>query len=154
MATPVGAHDGNIAAGNALGAERRRVDHSVLPRAIFTDPQVGVVGLTDAQANERGFTCTCNTIPLSVVPRAGAIRDERGIIKVVLEQGSAKVLGVSMVGRDASEVIHEVAMGMRFGATSHDFIDMVHVYPTMAEAVKLGALSFYKDVSQMSCCAE
>jgi len=154
MATPVGAHDGNIAAGNALGAERRRVDHSVLPRAIFTDPQVGVVGLTDAQANERGLACTCNTIPLSVVPRAGAIRDERGIIKVVLEQGSAKVLGVSMVGRDASEVIHEVAMGMRFGATSHDFIDMVHVYPTMAEAVKLGALSFYKDVSKVSCCAE
>ena len=154
MATPVGAHDGNIAAGNALGAAPRTVDHAVLPRAIFTDPQVGVVGLTDAEANERGFTCTCNTIPLSVVPRAGAIRDERGIIKVVLEQGSAKVLGVSMVGRDASEVIHEVAMGMRFGATAHDFIDMVHVYPTMAEAVKLGALSFYKDVSKMSCCAE
>lgn len=154
MATPVGAHDGNIAAGNALGAERRSVDHAVLPRAIFTDPQVGVVGLTDAEANARGFSCRCNTIPLSVVPRAGAIRDERGIIKVVLEEHSATVLGVSMVGRDASEVIHEVAMGMRFGATANDFIDLVHVYPTMAEAVKLGALSFYKDVSKISCCAE
>ena len=154
MATPVGAHDGNIAAGNALGAEPRRADHRVIPRTIFTDPQVAVVGLTDAEANGRGYVCTCNTIPMSVVPRTGAIRDERGIIKMVLERDSGKVLGVSMVGRDAGEVIHEAAMGMRFGATVRDFIDMVHVYPTMAEALKIVALSFFKDVEKMSCCAE
>ncbi|MEX2047908.1 MAG: mercury(II) reductase [Chloroflexota bacterium] len=154
LATPVGAHDGNIAAGNALGAEVRTVDHAVIPRTIFTDPQVAVVGLTDAEANARGYTCMCNTIPLHLVPRAGAVRDERGIIKMVRERGSDRVLGVSMVGRDAGEVIHEAAMGMRFGATVHDFIDMVHVYPTMAEALKIVALSFFKDVSKMSCCAE
>ena len=154
MATPVGAHDGNIAAGNALGAEPRRVDHRVIPRTIFTDPQVAVVGLTDAEANARGYECSCNTVPISVVPRSGAVRDERGIIKMVLERESGKVLGVSMVGRDAGEVIHEAAMGMRFGATVHDFIDMVHVYPTMAEALKIVALSFFKDVEKMSCCAE
>jgi len=154
LATPVGAHDGNIAAGNALGAEVRRVDHAVIPRTIFTDPQVAVVGLTDAEANARGHSCMCNTIPLHLVPRAGAVRDERGIIKMVRERGSDRVLGVSMVGRDAGEVIHEAAMAMRFGATVHDFIDMVHVYPTMAEALKIVALSFFKDVSKMSCCAE
>jgi len=154
MATPVGAHDGNIAAGNALGGERRTVDHAVLPRTIFTDPQVGVVGLTDEEANARGFVCRCSTVPIHLVPRAGAVRDERGIIKMVLERDSGKVLGVSMVGRDAGEVIHEAAMGLRFGATVHDFIDLVHVYPTMAEALKIVALSFFKDVSKMSCCAE
>lgn len=154
LATPVGAHDGNIAAGNALGAEVRTVDHAVIPRTIFTDPQVAVVGLTDEEANARGHSCMCNTIPLHLVPRAGAVRDERGIIKMVRERGSDRVLGVSMVGRDAGEVIHEAAMGMRFGATVHDFIDMVHVYPTMAEALKIVALSFFKDVSKMSCCAE
>lgn len=154
MATPVGAHDGNIAAGNALGAPWRTVDHRVLPRTIFTDPQVGVVGLTDAEANDRGFRCQCNTVPMHVVPRAGAVRDERGIIKMVLEQDTGRVLGVSMVGRDAGEVIHEAAMGLRSGATVHDFIDMVHVYPTMAEALKIVALSFFKDVEKLSCCAE
>jgi hypothetical protein len=56
--------------------------------------------------------------------------------------------------RDAGEVIHEAAMGMRFGATARDFIDMIHVYPTMAEALMIVALSFFKDVSKMSCCAE
>ena len=154
MATPVGAHDGNIAAGNALSDESRAVDHRVLPRTIFTDPQVAVVGLTDEEANARGFVCRCNTVPIHYVPRAGAVRDERGIIKMVLEREGGKVLGVSMVGRDAGEVIHEAAMGMRFGATVHDFIDLVHVYPTMAEALKIVALSFFKDVSKMSCCAE
>lgn len=154
MATPVGAHDGNIAAGNALGGRRRTADHAVIPRAIFTEPQVAMVGLTDEEANRRGFACRCNTIPLHVVPRAGAIRDERGIVKIVMERDSGKVLGVSMVGSDASEVIHEAAMAMRFGATVHDLIDMVHVYPTMAEALKIAALSFFKDVSKMSCCAE
>ncbi len=154
MATPVGAHDGNIAAGNALGGERRTVDHTVLPRTIFTDPQVATVGLTDEEANGAGYRCSCNTVPIHLVPRAGAVRDERGIIKMVAEAGTGKVLGVSMVGRDAGEVIHEAAMAMRFKGTVHDFIDMVHVYPTMAEALKIAALSFFKDVSKLSCCAE
>ncbi len=154
MATPVGAHDGNIAAGNALGGEPRKADHRVLPRTIFTDPQIATVGLTDEEANGAGYRCSCNTVPIHIVPRAGAIRDERGLIKMVADAESGKVLGVSMVGRDAGEVIHEAAMGLRFGATVHDFIDMVHVYPTMAEALKIAALSFFKDVEKLSCCAE
>jgi mercuric reductase len=153
MATPVGAHDGGVAASNALAGTNRRVDHTVVPRAIFTDPQVGVVGLTDREANARGFVCQCNTIPLSVVPRAGAIRDTRGVIKMVLERPTRRVLGVSMLGVNAGEVIHEAAMALRFGATADDFIDLVHVYPTMAEALKLAAISFTKDVSTLSCCA-
>ena len=154
QATPVGAHDGVIAAVNALNGERRAVDHRVIPRTIFTDPQVAVVGLTDAEANEQGYRCACQTVPMTVVPRAGAVRDTRGLIKMVLDVETKGVLGVSIVGRDAGEVIHEAAMALRFGATVYDFIDMVHVYPTMAEALKIVALSFFKDVERLSCCAE
>ncbi len=153
MATPVGAHDGGIAALNALTSANRRVDHTVIPRTIFTDPQVAVVGLTDEEANARGIACECNTIPMSAVPRAGAIRDTRGVIKMVLEQGSRRVVGVSMLGVNAGEVSHEAAMGLRFGATADDFIDLIHVYPTMAEALKIVAISFTKDVNRLSCCA-
>ncbi|MGZ3626196.1 MAG: mercury(II) reductase [Ktedonobacteraceae bacterium] len=154
MATPVGAHDGKIAAYNALSGEPlREVDHSVIPRTIFTDPQVAVVGMTDEEANAAGITCDCNTIPLSVVPRAGAIRDTRGVIKMVLDAPTRRVVGVSMLGVNAGEVIHEAAMALRFGATADDFIDMIHVYPTMAEALKIVAISFTKDVSRLSCCA-
>ena len=154
MATPVGAHDGKIAAHNALsGQPLQKIDHSVIPRTIFTDPQVAVVGMTDEEANAAGIICACNTIPLSVVPRAGAIRDTRGVIKMVLEHPTRRVVGVSMLGVNAGEVIHEAAMALRFGATTDDFIDLIHVYPTMAEALKLVAISFTKDVNRLSCCA-
>jgi mercuric reductase len=154
MATPVGAHDGKIAAHNALSGELpREVDHRVLPRVIFTDPQVAVVGLTDEEAVAAGIACNCNAIPLSVVPRAGAIRDTRGLIKMVLDDTTRRVVGVSMLGTNAGEVIHEAAMALRFGATTDDFIDLIHVYPTMAEALKLVAISFTKDVNRLSCCA-
>src|SRR5712692_4572256 len=154
MATPLGAHDGKIAAHNALSGEPlREVDHRVIPRTIFTDPQVAVVGLTDEEAVTAGTARECNTTPLSVVPRAGAIRDTRGVIKMVLERESRRVVGVSMLGVNAGEVIHEAAMALRFGATADDFIDLIHVYPTMAEALKIVAISFTKDVNRLSCCA-
>lgn len=154
MATPVGAHDGEIAAHNAFSGEPlRAVDHRVIPRVIFTDPQVAVVGLTDEEAVAAGIACNCNAIPLSVVPRAGAIRETRGVIKMVLDGSTRRVVGVSMCGTNAGEVIHEAAMALRFGASTDDFIDLIHVYPTMAEALKLVAISFTKDVNRLSCCA-
>ena len=154
MATPVGAHDGKIAAHNALSGETLRlVDHTVLPRAIFTDPQVAVVGLSDEEAATAGIECECNTIPLSAVPRTGALRDHRGVIKMVVDSTTRRVVGVSMLGTNAAEVIHEAAMALRFGATTDDFIAMVHVYPTMAEALKIVAISFTKDINRLSCCA-
>ena len=154
MATPVGAQDGGIAALNALGGERRKVDHRVIPRAIFTDPEVAVVGLTDKQAVERGYRCTCRIVKMEQVPRAQAVRNPHGVIKMVAERDSRRVLGVSMVGMDAAEVIHEAAMGIRLGATVEDFVGMLHIYPTMSEALKIVALSFTKDISRLSCCAE
>lgn len=154
MATPVGSQDGGIAARNALGEARRSVDHRVIPRVIFTDPQVAVVGMTEADAIAAGHPCWCNTLPMSLVPRAGAIRDTRGMIKMVADNDTHEVLGVSMVGPSAGEVIHEAAMALHFRATVQDFIDLIHVYPTMAEALKIVAISRYKDPARLSCCAE
>ncbi len=154
MATPVGARDGAVVAENAFAnGELRPVDHSVIPRAIFTDPQVGIVGITEEEGIERGHRCWCQTIPMELVPRAGAIHAPRGIIKMVADADTDKVLGVSMVGESAAEVIHEAAMGLRFGATIEDFVDMIHVYPTMAEALKIAAISRHKDPAKLSCCA-
>ncbi|HEX8995115.1 MAG TPA: mercury(II) reductase [Ktedonobacterales bacterium] len=155
QATPVGARDGAIVAHNALsGMQPRRVDHRVIPRAVFTDPQVASVGLTHAQATASGIACWCDTVPLTYVPRAGATLDTRGLVKLVANARTREVLGASMVGANAAEVIHEAAMGMRFHATLDDFIDLLHVYPTMAEALKIAAISYYKDPAHLSCCAD
>ncbi len=154
MATPVGAQDGGIAALNAFTEARRKVNHKLIPRAIFTDPEVAVVGLTDKLAVEQGYRCACGTVKMEQVPRAQAVRNARGVIKMIAERDSRRVLGVSMVGIGAAEVIHEAAMGVRLGATIEDFAGMLHIYPTMSEALKIVALSFTKDVSKLSCCAE
>lgn len=155
MATPVGSHDGGIAVRNALsGEEPRRVNHRVIPRVIFTDPQIAVVGMTEEEAVAAGHPCWCNAVPMALVPRAGAIRDTRGFIKMVADAKTDEVLGVSMVGHNAGEVIHEAAMALRFHAKLRDFIDLIHVYPTMAEALKIVAISRYKDPAKLSCCAE
>ncbi len=61
---------------------------------------------------------------------------------------------MTMVGNSAAEVIHEAAMALRFRAKLRDFVEMLHVYPTMAEALKIGAISRYKDPAKLSCCAE
>jgi len=154
MATPVGSQDGGIAAHNAFSNELRAVNHRVIPRTIFTDPQIATVGMTEEEAIAAGHSCWCSTVPMELVPRAGAIRDTAGIIKMVADDKTAEVLGVSIVGNSAGEVIHEAAMAMRFRAKIQDFIDMLHVYPTMAEALKIVAISRYKDPAKLSCCAE
>ncbi|MDE3230386.1 MAG: FAD-dependent oxidoreductase, partial [Chloroflexota bacterium] len=153
MATPVGARDGGIAASNALAGAHLRADHRVIPRAIFTDPQVGIVGLTDREASARGIRCICNSVPLSVVPRASATYDTRGVVKLVLEAETRRIVGASLVGTDAAEVIQIAAMAMRFNATADDLIEQVFVYPTIAEALKIAAISFTRDVATLSCCA-
>jgi mercuric reductase len=154
MATPVGAQDGGVAALNALAGEHRKVDHRVIPRAIFTDPEAAVVGLSEKQAVQRGHRCACRTVSMEQVPRAQAVRNPRGAIKMVAEREDRQVLGVSMFGMHAAEVIHEAAMGIRLGARIDDFAGMLHVYPTMSEGLKIVALAFTKDISRLSCCAE
>lgn len=153
-ATPVGAHDGVIAALNALANAHRKVDHRVIPRVIFTDPQVAVIGQTDEEVVGAGLRCWCGTIPLEYVPRAGATHQPDGIAKIVIDRDTEEVQGVSLVMPNAGEVIHEAAMAMRFHAKLEDFIDMIHVYPTMAEALKIAAISYFKDPAKLSCCAE
>jgi mercuric reductase len=153
-ATPVGAHDGVIVAKNALAGAHQKVDHRVIPRTIFTDPQVAVVGQTDEEAVGTGIRCWCGTIPLELVPRAGATHQTNGIAKMVINRETQEVVGVSLVMPNAGEVIHEAAMALRFRAKLEDYIDMIHVYPTMAEALKIAAISYFKDPAKLSCCAE
>jgi mercuric reductase len=155
MATPLGSRQGGIAAQNALsGRPPKPVDHRVIPRTIFTDPEIAVVGMPEKEAIAAGHRCWCNTLPMSLVPRAGAIRDTRGIIKMAIDVDTDEVLGVAMVGHNAGEVIHEAAMAMKFRAKIQDFIDLLHVFPSMAEALKIVAISRFKDPAKLSCCAE
>ncbi|MEO8511444.1 MAG: mercury(II) reductase [Chloroflexota bacterium] len=154
MATPVGARQGRIVADNAFTDARRAFDGRVIPRAIFTDPPIAVVGLRESEATSRHLPAVSATTPLQHVPRAGAVHRTTGLVKMVASTVDEQVLGVHVIGEAAPEIIHEAAMAMKFKATAADFVELIHVYPTMSEALKIGAQAFSRDVSMLSCCAE
>jgi len=91
---------------------------------------------------------------MSLVPKAQVINDTRGVIKMVIDPNTLKIVGVHIVSPLAAGMIHEAAFAVKFKLTIDDVIDTVHVFPTMSEAIKLVAQSFRKDISKLSCCVE
>jgi len=112
------------------------------------------VGLTDAQANGQGIKCACGVLPLDLVPKASIIGDTRGLIKLVADRETKRVLGVHIMAPHAADLIHEGVLAVKFKLTIDDIIDTVHVFPTLSEGTKLAAQSFYRDVGKLSCCTE
>lgn len=153
----VAAAAGGIAAENALGGNQKKLDLTILPNVIFTDPQVASVGLTKAQAAALGYSVETSTLSLSHIPRALAARDTRGMIKLVAETGSGRLLGVHVLAAEGGEIIQTAALAVKFGMehafTYRDLSDMLFPYLTQAEGIKLAALAFRKDVGKLSCCA-
>src|SRR2546428_5487096 len=150
----IAAKEGATAAENALLGTHRKIDFLQVPRAIFTSPQVATVGLTEKEAHERGYNCACRTIPMSKLPKAVVIRDTRGLVKMVADASTGKILGVHILADNAADIIHEAVLAVKHKLTIDDIIDTVHVFPTIAESIKLAATSFRKDIDQLSCCAE
>ncbi len=154
MLETVAGKEGSIAAENALTNKGKKMDFSAVPHAVFTMPQVASVGLTEKKAEEKGIICRCSTIPIELVPKAVLEKDIRGLIKMVIEAKTERIIGVHILASLAADMIHEGVLAIKYGMTIDDIIDSVHVFPTMTEAVKLVAQSFRKDISKMSCCAE
>ena len=150
----VAAKEGNIAASNALEGTKRALDYDSVPKAVFTDPQVASVGLTEEEYMRRYNVCACRTIEIAQVPKAMAIKETRGKVKMVIDPKTEAVVGVHMVAPMAADLIHEAALAVKFELTIDDIIDTVHVFPTMIEAIKRVAQSFKRDISKMSCCVE
>lgn len=154
QATPVGAREGVIAAENAVANRHLNMDYSIIPRAIFTDPEVASVGLTAEEARAKGMKVTADCLDLNHVPKAAAIYKTKGLVKMVIEEETKKILGVHLVADRGADIIHEAALAMKCQLTTRDLIGMIHVYPTMSEAIRMAAQMFEKDVSRLSCCAE
>jgi len=154
MLETTAAKEGYTAAENALTNRGLRMDYRAVPHAVFTNPAIASVGLTDAQANaSAGVRCSCNTVLLEQVPKPVIVEDTRGLVKIVAEAKSHKVLGVHILASLAPDIIHEGVLAVKHGLTLEDIIDTVHVFPTHSEAIKLAALSFFEDVDKLTCCA-
>jgi len=154
MLETTAAKEGYIAAENALANRGLKMDYRAVPHAVFTNPAVASVGPTDAEAKRGGqLRCACNTVRLEQVPKPVIVEDTRGLVKIVAEADSHKILGVHILASLAPDMIHEGVLAVKHGLTLEDIIDTVHVFPTHSEAIKLAALSFFEDVDKLSCCA-
>lgn len=148
----VAAAGGTRAAINMTGGDAR-LDLSVLPAVVFTDPQVATVGLSEAHAQKRGTDTDSRTLALENVPRALANFDTRGFIKLVAEKRSGRLIGAQILAVEAGEIIQTAALAMRAGLSVADLGGQLFPYLTMVEGIKLCAQTFSKDVKQLSCCA-
>ncbi len=150
----VAAKEGKLAVENAFTNAGKSIDFNSIPYAVFTDPEVASVGLTEAEYTDQHGTCSCRTIPMDMIPRAVAVNDTRGLLKMVTHHETGQVLGVHILAANASEMIHEATLAVKHGLSVDDLIDTVHVFPTYSEAIKIAAQAFRRDISTMSCCVE
>lgn len=147
-----GAH-GTLVADNAFDDAKRTLDYHHLPRVTFTDPAIASAGLTHAQAVERGHRCECRVLPLEHVPRALVDRDTHGLIKLVADQDTGRLLGAHVIAEGAGDVIATAVYALANAMTVQQLADLWCPYLTMAEGLKLAAQTFTRDVSKLSCCA-
>lgn len=125
-----------------------------VPMAIFSDPEVGITGYTEEGAKAAGFDVTVNVMPVSAIPKAHVTGHRAGVVKMVADRATGKLLGVHLACHRGADIINEAALAIRFGATVTDLADALHVYPSMGEGLRLCAQGFSKDIGKLSCCAE
>jgi mercuric reductase len=137
--TPTAQYQARIAVADMFGDGSRTADYSALPTAIFTDPELGGIGLTEAEAKQQGYAAECVIHQLRLVTRAQYFGAEIGLYKIVFDALTRRVLGVHVVCRGASDIVGALAVGLRLGATVDDLAAMHHVYPSFAEGLKAAA---------------
>jgi mercuric reductase len=137
--TPTAQYQARIAVADMFGDGSRSADYSALPMAIFTDPELGGVGLTEAEAKQQGYVVEVVIHPLVLVTRAQYFGTQAGLYKIVFDAITRRVLGVHVVCRGASDIVGTLAVGLRLGATVDDLAAVHHVYPTFAEGLKAAA---------------
>lgn len=149
----VAAYHGALAAGNALLGEDQEADLTGLPRVIFTSPPAAGAGLTEAQARAAGYQVTTSVLPATAVPRALVNHDTAGVTKLVADAAAGALLGASVVGEGAGDVIQSAVLAIRHHITAAGLAATFHPYLTTAESLKLAAQAFTRDVARLSCCA-
>lgn len=126
--------EGIVAAGVAAGRPVA-LDQQVIPAAVFTDPEVATVGLTEQEAEHKGFDPVVGTMPLRASGRAQTMAEQKGFVRVVADTDTKFVLGGQIVAPEASELIGEVALAIEMGAKLEDLTMTVHTHPTLSEAI-------------------
>jgi mercuric reductase len=135
--TPVAQYQARIAVADMFGGDGPAADYTVLPTSIFTDPELGSVGLTEEQARQEGYEV--ETVTHDAVKRFQWIGERHGLFKIVFDGATRRVLGLHVVSRNAGDIVQGFSLGLKLGATVDDLAGMHHVFPTFGEGIKAAA---------------
>ena len=131
----VAAMQGMVAVAKIAGKYARPVKRNLIPGATYCEPQIGSVGLTEAQAREKGYKVKIGKFPFSANSKASIISSHEGFIKVVSEEKYGEILGVHIIGPQATELISEAVTAMQLEATVEEMMFTIHAHPTLYEAL-------------------
>ena len=137
------AEEDGVAAVEIINGEAGHVDYNLVPGIIYTSPEVAVIGKTEEELKAEGIAYNKGTFPLMANSRAKAISHTDGMVKILSDKSTDKILGAHMIGHEAGTVIHELSIAMGFGASSEDVARICHGHPTVNEAIKEAALATY-----------
>ena len=152
IAGPMLAHkaeDEGIAVAEILAGQAGHVNHDVIPNVIYTTPEVASVGKTEEELKAKGVDYTVGKFPFLANGRAKVNRTTDGFVKVLADAATDRILGVHIIGANASELIAEAAVIMEFGGSAEDLARTCHAHPTLSEAVKEAALAVAKRAIHM-----
>lgn len=135
--------EGIVAVENAMGIQAV-MDYSAVPSAVFTDPEIGSVGLSLQDAERKGFRVKAGTFSTRMLGKAQVTNELAGEVRLTIEEGSERLLGARIIGPYASELIHEAALAVSRGLTVRDMGETVHGHPTFSEAIMEAAWAGYK----------
>jgi mercuric reductase len=144
--------EGTYAVENALNGSDKSIDYNSVPWTVFTDPQLASVGYTEDRQMEELKTCACRTLTFDKLPKALITKRTEGVIKMVIHPETKIIMGVHMLAPDAGDLIAQAMVLIKNKNTIDDLEEMLPVFPTLSEAIKLAAMSFTRDISKMSCC--
>jgi dihydrolipoamide dehydrogenase len=138
-----GAMEGLVAVSKIAGKEGKPIDIQKIPNATYCHPEIGSVGLTEAKAKEKGHTVKVGKFPFTANSRASIVGEHDGFIKIVSDAEYGEILGVHIIGPQATELIAEAVAAMELEATVEDLMWTIHAHPTLAEAMLDASNSVY-----------
>jgi len=135
--TPVAIREGQAFADTVFGGKPTTIDYDLIPSAVFSQPPLAAVGLTEGQARERYGNIKVYSSDFRPMKNVFAQRHERGLYKMVVDANTDRILGLHMIGPDAPEILQAAAIAVKAGLTKQDFDNTVALHPSMAEELVL-----------------
>lgn len=139
MLAHVASHQGIVAADNITGTEHK-MDYKAVPSAIFTDPEVATVGMSEKDAKEAGINYVVGRFPFSANGKVMAMGERRGFVKIIKEEETGQVIGAGIIGLHATDLIASLTLAVNRNLTAHEIAETIHAHPTTAEVIHEAAL--------------